>query len=247
MENKPFVHMLKTPLAKYAFEYPAFFEKISFNVVIDPRYSCNELHEMFNKSDLFSDSNIRSTLIDDFFSYEKVITDEVYDIEYNIHEFKAYLSKLGKYPKENVSKMAYNNLLESISRFDMSMQPQKTLLDTMSHSGPCIPGQRRLFIDVDGNFFPCERVSETSDAMKIGDLENGFDFENARKILNVASLTEKQCINCFAIRHCSTCAKYCDNNGELSAELKLSNCRSVRFNAEETFRNYLIFKELKSV
>ena len=228
-------------------DFPEFFNKISFNIVIDPRYSCNDLHEMFNNSELFSDSNIRSTLIEDFFSHEKVISDEVYDIEQNIHEFKAYLSELGKYPKEKVSKIAYNNLHQNIARLNMSMQPQKTLLDTMSHSGPCIPGQRRLFIDVNGNFFPCERVSETSDAMKIGDLKNGFDFENARKILNVADLTEKQCCNCFAIRHCTTCAKYCDNNGELSAELKLSNCKNVRFNAEETFKNYLILKELKSV
>ena len=228
-------------------DFPEFFNKISFNIVIDPRYSCNDLHEMFNNSELFSDSNIRSTLIEDFFSYEKVISDEVYDIEQNIHEFKAYLSELGKYPKEKVSKIAYNNLHQNIARLNMSMHPQKTLLDTMSHSGPCIPGQRRLFIDVNGNFFPCERVSETSDAMKIGDLKNGFDFENARKILNVADLTEKQCCNCFAIRHCTTCAKYCDNNGELSAELKLSNCKNVRFNAEETFKNYLILKELKSV
>ena len=74
-----------------------------------------------------------------------------------IHEFKAYLSELGKYPKEKVSKIAYNNLHQNIARLNMSMQPQKTLLDTMSHSGPCIPGQRRLFIDVNGNFFPLRK------------------------------------------------------------------------------------------
>ena len=97
-------------------DFPEFFNKISFNIVIDPRYSCNDLHEMFNNSELFSDSNIRSTLIEDFFSYEKVISDEVYDIEQNIHEFKAYLSELGKYPKEKVSKIAYNNLHQNIAR-----------------------------------------------------------------------------------------------------------------------------------
>ena len=82
--------------------------------------------------------------------------------------------------------------------------------------------------------------------MKIGDLKNGFDFENARKILNVADLTEKQCCNCFAIRHC-TCAKYCDNNGELSAELKLSNCKTFVSMQRRHLKNYLILKELKSV
>ena len=115
----------------------------------------------------------------------------------------------------------------------------------MSHYGPCIPGQRRLFIDVNGGFYPCERVSETSDAMNIGNVRDGFDFEKARSLLNISQLTEKQCKNCFALRHCNLCAKYCDNNGELSSELKLSNCKNVRFAAEDTFKNYLMFKELK--
>ena len=59
----------------------------------------------------------------------------------------------------------------------------------MSHSGPCIPGQRRLFIDVNGNFFPCERVSETSDAMKIGDLKNPA-FPMSARVVHKMGLQE---------------------------------------------------------
>lgn len=42
------------------------------------------------------------------------------------------------------------------------------------------------FVPVDGKFFPCERVDEESSELCIGDLKNGFDLENAKKILNVA-------------------------------------------------------------
>ena len=214
-------------------------------VVVDPRYSCNKLHEMFSENEMFSGLNIQSTLIDDFFSIEKVVPDEVYVIEQAINEFKTYEMELGKYPKEKISNVAYYDFYTNNEKTRKAMRPEKILFEEMSHYGPCIPGQRRLFIDVNGGFYPCERVSETSDAMNIGNVRDGFDFEKARSLLNISQLTEKQCKNCFALRHCNLCAKYCDNNGELSSELKLSNCKNVRFAAEDTFKNYLMFKELK--
>ncbi len=60
-------------------------------------------------------------------------------------------------------------------------------------SGPCIPGQLRLFVNVHEQLFPCERVSERSPAMCIGTLDDGFNLENAQKILNVGKLTEESC------------------------------------------------------
>jgi len=55
-------------------------------------------------------------------------------------------------------------------------------------SGQCLPGKARLLVDVDGNLFPCERVNE-SDIMRIGNLEQGFDYDKARRLLNIAELT----------------------------------------------------------
>ena len=51
------------------------------------------------------------------------------------------------------------------------------LPDEFAPSGPCIPGKRRLFVDVNGSFFPCERVNEQSDLMKIGSISEGFDAD----------------------------------------------------------------------
>ena len=224
---------------------PDLLDKIMFNVVVDPRYSSNKLHEMFSENKMFSGLNIQSTLIDDFFSIEKVVPDEVYVIEQGINEFKTYEMELGKYPKEKISNVAYYDFFANNEKIRKAMRAEKILFDEMSHYGPCIPGQRRLFVDVNGGFYPCERVSETSEAMNIGNVHDGFDYEKVRSLLNISQLTEKQCKNCFALRHCNLCAKYCDNNGELSSELKLSNCKNVRYAAEETFKNYLMFKELK--
>ena len=37
-----------------------------------------------------------------------------------------------------------------------------------------IPGSRRLFVNINGDFYPCERVSETSPRMKIGVIRTGI-------------------------------------------------------------------------
>lgn len=38
----------------------------------------------------------------------------------------------------------------------------------------------RLFVTVDGEFFPCERVSESNEIFKIGNLDDGFNIEKVK-------------------------------------------------------------------
>lgn len=47
-----------------------------------------------------------------------------------------------------------------------------------------------MFIDADGSFYPCERVSEKSSIMRIGNLTDGFDLERIQEMINISQLTE---------------------------------------------------------
>ena len=58
--------------------------------------------------------------------------------------------------------------------------------------GPCIPGSRRLFVNINGDFYPCERVSETSPRMKIGSLEQGFEVRNMKYLLNGSDILKEK-------------------------------------------------------
>jgi len=225
--------------------YPSIYEKMLFNIVIDPRNSCDELFYKFGEDDLFKNSEVMSTIMDDFYSLEKVVMSEEYTTEIHIQEFKAYLARLGRYSEDKISKLAYKYILNRIERSKSDFKPFTELPDKASHSGPCIPGQRRLFVDVNGNFYPCERVSETSDIMNIGSLQKGFDVQKALDILNTGNLTEKECRNCWAFDHCSTCARFCDNNGEWSAELMRSRCGISRHTAEDKILDFLFYRELQ--
>jgi uncharacterized protein len=83
--------------------------------------------------------------------------------------------------------------------------------------------------------------------MCIGSLKEGFNFEKARNYLNVCKLTEEQCKNCWAMGHCTICGRVCDNNGELSAELKLARCDRVRYETEYSLLRYTFLKEFGDI
>lgn len=119
----------------------------------------------------------------------------------------------------------------------------KQLPDKTHHGGPCIPGAQRLFVDVGGNFFPCERVSESSETMHIGHVDKGFDYEKVGKLLNLGKLTEENCKNCWAFRFCSICAAFADDMKELSCKKKSSYCKNVRKRQEDYFRDFCILNE----
>lgn len=108
--------------------------------------------------------------------------------------------------------------------------------------GPCVPGKMRLLADCDGNMFPCERVSETSSCMNIGNIYEGFDLEKAGRILNVSQITE-ECKNCWAFALCSICAKHAANGNALCAELKRKQCPGARENAWRQIMDRILLHE----
>ena len=71
--------------------------------------------------------------------------------------------------------------------------------------GPCIPGIKRLFVSVDGTFFPCEKVDETLPGMVIGTIEEGLDIEKMSRVINIGKLTTERCMDCIAFQNCRIC------------------------------------------
>ena len=224
-------------------ELPEWFRRILLNVVIDPRYSCCSLHDFFSNDATLGQSQMVVTYIDDFFSLEKYYASDIFSFENNSYLLKAYLAYLGKYPMAKTTRVARQFVFTNFTKSEKNLKMSMGLFETNAPGGPCIPGERRLFVSVDGLFYPCERVSETSELMIIGNLREGFDVDKAKRVLNVGGLTDEECKNCWAFRHCSICVKHCDNNGEFCPELKLSQCDGVRESVERSFKEYLLLRD----
>ena len=227
-------------------KHPQKYRRIGFMITADSRFENSGLYNFFDTNELFRYSNIRYNSINDNLSFEKHYMDESYVITQNKLLFKARLAEIGKYHGD-ISNITKSMLKSTVERFEVSMKPRWKIGDTTSHSGPCVPGQRRLFVTVDGNFLPCERISETSAPNIIGNLDEGFLLNKADKVLNICELTEYDCKNCWAITHCNLCVKFCDNNGEFSADFKIKNCQNSRRVAENVLMEYASFHDIKKL
>lgn len=121
-----------------------------------------------------------------------------------------YLLSLKKYKFENdlfLFENAPEILKENISNryiFD-----NNTLIDNpfVLTSGMCTIGKHKLFVDVHGNFYPCEKVGETNKDFLIGNCIEGFDLKKCTDLINFTSLFSDRCLNCIAMRDCQMCIK----------------------------------------
>jgi radical SAM protein with 4Fe4S-binding SPASM domain len=154
---------------------------------------------------------------------------------------KLLLHMLGRLPKKSIPKLIYNRKLRFNSIYSkMGMQRQ---MASIGHpSGPCLAGVGRLFMDVNGRFFPCERVSETSDVMNIGDVNNGIDIEKAKFLISPGQTTQEQCKKCWAFIMCSSCAGRSDDDTSLSPQKRLYECQFVEQSKLEELKDICFLK-----
>lgn len=90
-----------------------------------------------------------------------------------------------------------------------------------------MPGAKKTFVDVDGNFYPCEKVSE-NEAMIIGSLSSGYDYGKIRQQLNIGTLTENECKDCWAFNYCMSCISMSSDENGPSRSARLASCHSTR-------------------
>lgn len=109
--------------------------------------------------------------------------------------------------------------------------------------GPCVPGIQRVFVDIDGRLFPCERVSEECEECSIGDIEKGIDIDRARSMLNLAKATPTACGHCWARHLCTACIKSCIHGKVIDHRWKLEACGQIRADAEERLRRFAVYRE----
>lgn len=221
---------------------PEFFSKISFNTVVAPGHDYKCVSDFFDANEVIEDGMLSVSTLSDFNNKEDIQYDELYFITYRIQRTKMLLSALGLISKDQVSKL-FSQEMAGIYRFHDDLGKISHLPSVAHPSGPCIPGSRRPMVDVIGNLYPCERVSEASVGMQIGSIDSGFDLNKARTILNIGKLTEDECLNCWNFFHCGMCAAAADNTEKFSKKEKLSRCMGTMSNTLVMFKTICLLKE----
>lgn len=104
-------------------------------------------------------------------------------------------------------------------------------------NGCCVPGQRRVYVTIDGKFLPCEKVGSSPN---IGDVDNGFNFDNIKKyyINDFIDEAKKYCKNCWAVNLCTCCYANCYDSKGLHYNYRHELCVVERQHLERTLSNY---------
>jgi len=112
---------------------------------------------------------------------------------------------------------------------------------TWHPNGPCIPGMNRLFVDVFGKLYPCEKILEVSCGC-IGDIYNGFDVNTIKRMMNIGKMNQEECKTCWAMRFCDVCVVRCIDieNNDYDKKMKNIACEGCRRSAYDYICNCVL-------
>lgn len=224
-------------------KYPDYFKKITINMVMDPSVDFDIYSALFEQYPFMKRVHVMSTIIDDLDSEVKNVYTEAFTSKNRYQTFLSYLNAFERMPSNQCSP-ALLSQSSALREVKFVVYERESLSQKIVPSGPCVPGEVRLMVTVEGKFILCERVSEVSEPMCIGNIKDGLDFEKIYNLLNVAQTTAEHCRDCWAFSLCNLCVKYSDKDNTLCASTRLSHCNTSKTHAIDTLRKAAMIREL---
>ncbi|MEN8908019.1 MAG: Cys-rich peptide radical SAM maturase CcpM [Clostridiales bacterium] len=227
--------------------YPDFFEKnINLSIVIDPRNEFDEIKELFYNGDFLKECRTKITFVDDEYLDNRIEAKDNFEEDYEYEKFKALLYFLGRIEKNELPKLVLKEIDDINSGISQLKYEIDKIYEKTHHSGPCVPGTTRMLINTDGDFYPCERVKENCEKVKIGDIYSGFNYKRVEELLNIGKLTENECKNCFAHSLCDIClvAVIDGKKDDITRNKKIEKCLSTKRKSEEVFKDICVISEV---
>ncbi len=101
----------------------------------------------------------------------------------------------------------------------------------------CFPGNRKLFVTVDGRLHTCEKINQT---LPFGHVTTGIDVEALTGIVNLyyGLMNGEDCLTCWAFRFCNVCYATFDDEGTLTQASKERGCGALRATMAENLAAY---------
>lgn len=222
-------------------KYPRLFERLLINMVLSPSNSLEEYNKLFFYNEAINKVKIQASTVDDEYSDTKYVVSKEFSESYGYYKqlISNHIFENKPMPesihKDFLTALFYRELDGDINGIDKSFG----LPDTICPSGPCIPGHTRWMVDVNGDFYPCERVSETIKENVIGNITDGFDLNKVENVLNIHSMSKNKCLKCFAFRHCDACVRKYEKLIIGKHEEFDNMCSQVRSGFENSLRSII--------
>lgn len=198
--------------------YPDYLRRnVQINAVVDKSADPQEILNFFRQHDILKNVPVELSTVDDSNLKIQYYTSPEYLKRRKINAFKSMVARACDV---TIEKDVLDDIYERIAK----KSAPYSIIKYVHHNGPCIPGVKKLFVNAEGDFFPCEKANEMSEHLKIGNIYSDFDTEKMKAIYNIGKISEEECVDCWAIKLCSTCAVNIDDGTKLSKKLKQSRC-----------------------
>lgn len=241
--NKGTFDTIKRNVSYIKKRYPKYFkEHVSFNCVLH-KSGFKEVDEFLRTDEVFKDSVFLANFITEHYSKVKVEVEDNNFQDYRYEQFLFFLEKLGKLKNYKGSKLL-NTSFDIVTELEKQLGNRKTLPSKFHRSGVCIPGLNKLFLTVDGKFYPCERVNENWNFTCIGTLEEGLDVSKIKKLTNLERFTSKKCRSCWVYSFCEICLSGVEGEKKIDVSRINDRCSSMRWTIEERLKDYCLLKVL---
>lgn len=212
--------------------------RVSLAATLAPPYNLLETYRFFSSDDLVAKNNLNVNFVDtydtNFFGMFDDLVRESHLSEHLAVLRKRYLeltvcSNTG--PAHQFLKGLFERPLVRIHRRGLS-----PLGEHCPPNGICVPGVRRLFVDVTGRFYPCEKVGQ---AFSIGHVDTGIEIPKVRSLLDryICGSVE-DCAGCWAVRLCGICLAQTRKSKDLDFDRKRENCSVERANLHNSLVLY---------
>lgn len=219
--------------------YPSY--EFLVNSVLTPDKDIACMENFLTGNEFLYGISSRLSFLSDTGLDQNIIYDEFVLLAQRENELKLLLEAAG-HKNFDETDLLFGDYVREISRV-------KEILDlgSMAHlrkghpSGVCLPGATRAMLDVNGVFYPCEKVCEKAEA-RIGDL-SGFYTENIKSLLNIARLTEEKCKDCWAFFFCNQCVAAIMDSKGISTDKRVAKCKNTIKSVTERLQCYMLLKE----
>ena len=172
--------------------YPEYDKSITISTTVNPHTDLRCVLEYFSTDEVFNDRSIIFNTMSEIGYSSDIPFIQQYYIARNYEYMKMLFSLVGKLDSKYVSPL-FNKTKDELKRKLASINNRELMRTIAHYGGPCLPGVMRLYVRTDGVLFPCERINEMINYYSIGTLENGFDIEKIRNLLNIGQHVSIPC------------------------------------------------------
>lgn len=215
---------------------------LGLNCVVNPPYSdktLNEIRRFFREElSLPLDISCNYSYVDrgdmkmDLDQYEVNLGNENGALEVSPIEEWAV-----KQVMDNQSTELFSVISQDMLRVAKRMKAEDGVIGATYLHGNCIPGQRRMYVNVDGSFKICERVGTTP---TVGNYESGYLIDEIYKVYfeDYAQYFEEVCKDCWAQSLCSVCYERTMGENGIKEHIEDKICKGSRKIITDSFINY---------